>query len=75
MDFISRPLRFYCDNSTDVFLSKISKRADKENEVLIEHIRTELMIADPLRKGMPPNLFEDLVMQMGHCNLIYSYLI
>ena len=34
-------------------------------KVVIEHISTELMIVDPLTKGMPPKYFKDHVVQMG----------
>ena len=37
----------------------------KELKVVIEHISTELMIVDPLTKGMPPKYFKDRVIQMG----------
>ena len=37
----------------------------KANEIIIEHISTELMIADPLTKGMPPKLFKDHGVRMG----------
>ncbi|MCI70281.1 hypothetical protein A2U01_0091544 [Trifolium medium] len=37
----------------------------KENKVAIEHVSTELMIADPLTKGIPPKNFKDHVVQMG----------
>ncbi|CAA0830128.1 Unknown protein [Striga hermonthica] len=37
----------------------------KEEKVVIEHIKTELMIADPLTKGMPPKNFKDHVVRMG----------
>ena len=30
----------------------------KDKKVVIEHIRTELMIANPLTKGMPPFKFK-----------------
>ena len=69
MDSISRPLRNFCDNSVAVFLAKNNKSGsrsthinikylvirelDKEKKMLIEHISIELMIADPLTKGMP----------------------
>ena len=71
VDSISRPLKLYCDNSTTVFMAKNnnsgsrSKHIDfkylairehvKEKKVVIEHITIELMIADPLTKGMPPD--------------------
>ena len=81
VDSISRPLRIYCDNSAAVFTAKNarsssrSKHIDikylaikervKENKVVIEHVRTELMITDPLTKGMPPMKYKDHVANMG----------
>ena len=73
VDSIYRPLRLYCDNSTAIFLAKNNKSGSrskhidikylairervKEKKVVIEHISTELTIADPLTKGMPPKTF------------------
>ena len=35
----------------------------------IEHINTELMVADPLTKGLPPKTFKEHVKRMGlDCN-------
>ena len=81
MDSISRPLRIYCDNSATVFMSKNNKSGSrskhigikylairervKETKVVIEYISTELMIVDPLTKGMPPFRFKDHVERMG----------
>ena len=81
VDSISRPLKLYCDNSTVVFMAKNNKSGSqskhidikylairervKEMKVVIEHISTELMITDPLTKGMPPKYFKDYVVQMG----------
>ena len=81
MDSISRPLRIFCDNSAVVFLAKNSKSGSrskhidikylairehvKEKQVVIKHISTELMIADPLTKGMTPMKFKDHVDRMG----------
>ncbi|XP_073026820.1 secreted RxLR effector protein 161-like [Primulina eburnea] len=75
MDSISRPLRIYCDNSAAVFMAKNNKSGSrskhidikylairervKDKKLLIEHISTELMIANPLTKGMPPLKFKD----------------
>ena len=74
-------MRIYCNNSAAVFLAKNNKSASqskyidikylaikeqiKLNKVLIEHINTEQMIADPLTKGMPPILFKGHVIHMG----------
>ena len=81
MDSISKPLRIFCDNSVAVFMAKNNKSGSrskhidikylvirervKEKKVVIEHISTELMIADPLTKGMPPLKFKDHVEKMG----------
>jgi transposase InsO family protein len=81
MDSISRPMKIYCDNSAAVFMAKNhksgsrSKHIDikylairervKDKSVVIEHVNTELMIADPLTKGMPPLKFKDHVESMG----------
>ena len=80
MDSIFRPLRIFCDNSVAMFLAKNNKSGSrskhikikylairehvKEKQVVIEHISTELMIADPLTKGMPPMKFKDHVDRM-----------
>ena len=71
----------YCDNSAAVFLAKNNKSGSrskhidikylairervKDNKVTIEHISTELMIADLLTKRMPPSVFKDHVSSMG----------
>eukprot|EP00253_Pinus_taeda_P009013 PITA_09013 len=81
MDSISKPLRIYCDNSSAVFMAKNNKswsrnkhidikylairEGVKEKKVVIEHVSTELMIADPLTKGMPSSKFKDHVMNIG----------
>ena len=81
VDSISRPLKLYCDNSPAVFMAKNNKSGSRskhidikylairervrEMKVVIEHISTELMIVDPLTKGMPPKYFKDHAVQMG----------
>jgi len=81
VDSISRPLKMYCDNSAAVFMAKYNKSGSqskhidikylavsehvKENKVVIEHVSTKLMIADPLTKGMPPKNLKDHVVRMG----------
>ena len=81
VDSISRPLKMYCDNSAAVFMAKNNKSGSrskhidikylairervKDQTIVIEHISTELMIADPLTKGMPPSKFKDHVESMG----------
>nr|CAN74165.1 hypothetical protein VITISV_026445 [Vitis vinifera] len=86
MDSISRPLSIYCDNLAAVFMAKNNKSGSrskhidikylairervKEKKVVIEHISTELMIVDPLTKGMPPLKFKDHVVNMGLSSLM-----
>ena len=81
VDSIARPLKMFCDNSAAVFMAKNNKSGSrskhidikylairervKENKVVIQHISTELMIADPMTKGLPPHKFKDHVENMG----------
>ncbi|WKA08630.1 hypothetical protein VitviT2T_026335 [Vitis vinifera] len=81
MDSISMPLKTYCDNSAVVFMAKNNKSSSqnkhidikylairvrvKEKIVVIEHVSTELMIVDPLTKGMPPLKFKNYVDRLG----------
>ena len=67
MDYISRPLRIYCDNSTTIFMAKNNKSDSrikhinvkylairecvKDNKVVIEHVSSELMIVDPWQRA------------------------
>ena len=84
VDNIARPLRIYCDNFAVVFFSKNDKYSNgakhmdlkylsikeevQKRRVLIEHIGTYLMIADPLTKGLPPKTFIGHVERMGVMN-------
>ena len=81
VDSISRTLRIYCDNSTATFITKNNKSGSrskhinikylairervKDKKMVIEHVSTELMIADPLTKGMPLFRFKDHVEKRG----------
>ena len=81
VDSIFRPLKVFCDNSVVVFLAKNNKRGSqskhidikylairervKDKTMAIEHVSTELMIVDPLTKGMPPSKFKDHIYHMG----------
>ena len=88
---ISSPLRIFCDNSATVFMVKNKKSGSwskyigikylairervKDKKVVIEHISMELMIIDPLTKGMPPFKFKDHVkrMRLGFTLWLYTY--
>ncbi|CAL1361871.1 unnamed protein product [Linum trigynum] len=81
VDTIAKPLKIYCDNSAAVFFSKndkyskgakhmevkyfVVKEEVQKQRVSIEHISTQLMIADPLTKGLPPKTFTEHVERMG----------
>ena len=81
VDSIARPLKIYCDNSAAVFFSKNDKYSKgakhmeikyfavkeevQKQRVSIEHISTNLMIADPLTKGLSPKTFNEHVESMG----------
>ena len=81
VDSISKPLRLCCENSVVVFMARNdksesgSKHIDikylairermKDKKVVIEHVITEVMLADPLTKGMSPQKFKDHVVIMG----------
>ena len=41
------------------------KKEVQKQRVLIEHISTQLMIADPLTKGFPPMTFKEHVDRMS----------
>ncbi|CAH9090786.1 unnamed protein product [Cuscuta epithymum] len=78
---VSRPLRIYCDNSAAVSFSKNNSSSGaglfldtkylfvrervEENEICIEHISTNNMLADPLTKGLSPSIFQRHVTNMG----------
>ena len=81
MDPIFGLLRLYCDNSAVVFIAKNNKGGSrikyidieclaikmrvKNKTVVIEHMSTELIIADPLTKGMLTLKFQDHAKRMG----------
>jgi len=81
VDSIAKPLKIYCDNSATIFFSKndkyskgvkhmelkyfVFKEEVQKHRVLIEHVSTELMIANPLTKGLPPKVFTGHVKNMG----------
>ena len=44
----------------------------KEKKVVIEHFSTELMIADPLTKGMPPLKFKESGYASAVGSLMYA---
>ena len=81
VDSISRPLKVFCDNSAAVFLAKNNEIGSRSKHIdikyllirervtdktmVIEHVNNELMIVDPVTKGMPPSKFKDHTDHMG----------
>jgi len=80
VDNVSKPLKICCDNFTTVFsktdmYSKgvkhmelkyfVVKEEVHKRKVSIEHISTNLMIVDPLTKGLPPKLYAGHVKNMN----------
>jgi len=43
----------------------VVKEEVQKQRVLIEHINTNLMVADPLTKGLPPKTFSEHVERIG----------
>ena len=68
VDSISRPIKIFCDNNDVVFFSKNNKSSKgskhielkyltvrdlvKNEDIMVEHIDTTTMLADPLTKGL-----------------------
>jgi len=75
VDSIERPLKLYCDNEPAVFYAHnnkssgaakhidikfyVVKKQVQDQTICLEHIRTNKMLADPLTKGLPPNMFRE----------------
>ena len=81
VDDIYRPLKLYCDNNPAVQYTHNNKSSgaakhidikyyvvkDKVQDQVIslEYISTVKMLADPLTKGLPSNVFREHVAGMG----------
>lgn len=81
IDGVDRPLKLYCDNKAAELYAKNNRRSSRSkhidikflvvkervqsNQLAIEHISTNLMIADPLTKGLVPKVFLEHVARMG----------
>ena len=81
VDGIEKPLKLYCDNELAVFYahnnksSGVAKHIDikfyvvkeqvQDQTICLEHIRTSKMLAHPLTKGLPPNVFREHLVGMG----------
>jgi hypothetical protein len=81
IDNINEPMRLYCDNNPAVQYAYnnrsngavkhidikyyVVKDKVQDHIINLEHISTEKMLADPLTKGLPPNVFREHVAGMG----------
>ena len=81
VDNIDKPLKLYSDNEPAVLYAHNNKSSnatghidmkyyvlkDKiwDHVISLEHISTEKMLADPLTKCLPPNVFREHVAGMG----------
>jgi hypothetical protein len=81
IDSITEPIMLYCDNHSVVFFSSnnkssgaskhidlkyhVVKQRCQDRTIKIEHIRTNSILADPLTKGLPLNVFKQHVTNMG----------
>ena len=81
IDGVDRPLKLYCDNKSAVLYSNNNRSSTKSKHIdikflvvkeriqsrqlSIEHIGTNSMIADPLTKGLPPEVFHEHTAHMG----------
>jgi hypothetical protein len=81
VDDIERPLKLYCDNESAVLYTHNNKKIKatkhinirfyvvkekiQDQTISLKHISTKKMIADPLTKGLPPNIFKEHLAGMG----------
>lgn len=81
LSFISKPITLHCDNEAAIFfskhdrISKGSKHMDLKylslkqdvrlKKFVIEHIGTDLMVADIFTKGLPTKTFQGHTNRMG----------
>jgi len=81
IDSISKPIKISCDNSATIFFIKNNKSSSgskhieikylsvrdlvKKCDIIVEHINTQVMVADPLIKGLRPVDFKRHVVNMG----------
>ncbi|XP_042485262.1 secreted RxLR effector protein 161-like [Macadamia integrifolia] len=85
VDTISKSLRMYCNNVAALYYCKNDKHSSRakhigikynfvkelvqKQEVSITHIKTSLMIVNPMTKALAPKHFTDLIMDMGLCKV------
>ena len=81
VDDIHKPLKLYCDNNPAVCYAHNNKSSGaakhidikfyvvkgkvRDHSISLEHISTKKMLADPLTKGLPPNMFREHLTGIG----------
>jgi hypothetical protein len=81
VDCIHKPLELYCNNKPAVFYAHNNKLSNAtkpikikfyavndrvhDKTISLKHIGTKEMLADPLTKGSPPNVFGEHITGMG----------
>ena len=81
VDDIHKPLKLYCDNEPAVCYAHNNKSSGaakhidikfyvvkdkvRDHSIGLEHVSTEKMFANPLTKGLPPNVFREHLAGMG----------
>ena len=81
VDDIHNSLKLYCDNNPAVCYAHNNKSSGavkhinmkyyvmkdkvRDHIISLEHISTEKMLADPLTKGLPSNVFREHLASMG----------
>jgi hypothetical protein len=81
VDCIHKPLEIFCDNKPAVFYAHNNKLSNatkpmeikfyavkdriQDKTISLKHIGTKEMLADPLTKGLPPNVFGEHITGMG----------
>jgi hypothetical protein len=81
VDNIERPLKLYCDNEPAILYAHNNKKTKaakhinirfyvvkekiQDQTIILEHISTKKMIADPLTNDLPPSVFREHLAAMG----------
>ena len=81
VDSIEKPLKMYCDNEPAVSYAQNNKSSGaakhidikfyvvkeqiQDHTISLEYMSTKNMLADPLTKGLPSNVFREHLAGMG----------
>ena len=81
VDSVEKPLKLYCGNEPAVFCAHNNKSSGaakhidikfyvvkeqiQDHTISLEYLSMKRMLADPLTKGLPPNVFREHLAGMG----------